>query len=69
TSRSARGSAPPGKAVANLKGATELYLEGFPLKDRRRPIIAVFEVPGLKLASGEIIARSTSLPECRCRYG
>ena len=43
TSRSARRSAPPGKAVANLKGATELYLEGFPLKDGRRPIIAVLE--------------------------
>ncbi len=32
------------EAVANLKEATELYLEEFPLKDRERPIITTFEV-------------------------
>ena len=32
------------EAVANLKEATELYLEEFPLEDGRRPIITMFEV-------------------------
>ena len=32
------------EAVANLKEATELYLEEFPLEGRRRPIITTFEV-------------------------
>jgi len=32
------------EAVANLKEATELYLEEFPLKDGRRPIVTTFEV-------------------------
>ncbi|WP_243668303.1 type II toxin-antitoxin system HicB family antitoxin [Methanoculleus chikugoensis] len=32
------------EAVANLKEATELYLEEFPLEDGRRPIITTFEV-------------------------
>ena len=32
------------KAVANLKEATELYLEVLPLEDGRRPIITTSEV-------------------------
>ncbi|CVK32559.1 MAG: type II toxin-antitoxin system HicB family antitoxin [Methanoculleus bourgensis] len=32
------------EAVANLKEATELYLEEFPLDDGQRPIITMFEV-------------------------
>ena len=32
------------EAVANLKEATELYLEEFPLEDGQRPIITMFEV-------------------------
>ena len=32
------------EAVRNLKEATELYLEEFPLKDYRRSIITTFEV-------------------------
>lgn len=32
------------EAVANLKEATKLYLEEFPLKDGQRPIITTFEV-------------------------
>ncbi len=32
------------EAVANLKEATELYLEEFPLEGGRRPIITTFEV-------------------------
>ena len=49
-SRSARRSAPSAgsdpveEAVANLKEATELYLEEFPLEGGRRPIITTFEV-------------------------
>lgn len=31
-------------AIANLKEATELYLEGFPLKSKKRAIMATFEV-------------------------
>jgi len=31
-------------AVANLKEATELYLEEFPLSDFSRPILTTFEV-------------------------
>jgi len=31
------------EAVANLKEATELYLEEFPLKDISRPLVTVFE--------------------------
>ena len=30
-------------AVANLKEATELYLEEFPPKDVSRPVVTVFE--------------------------
>ncbi len=32
------------KALANLKEATELYLEGFPLEESPRPILTTFEV-------------------------
>ena len=31
-------------AVKNLKEATELYLEDFPLKDKRRTWVTTFEV-------------------------
>jgi predicted RNase H-like HicB family nuclease len=31
------------EAVANLKEATELYLEDFPVPDTTRPIITIFE--------------------------
>jgi predicted RNase H-like HicB family nuclease len=31
------------EALANLKEATELYLEDFPLPDSSRPIITTFE--------------------------
>jgi len=33
------------EAVANLKEATELYLEEFPLKSVSHPILTTFEVP------------------------
>lgn len=32
------------EAVANLKEATELYLEEFPVKTDEKPLITVFEV-------------------------
>lgn len=32
------------KALANLKEATELYLEEFPLKSQFHPILTTFEV-------------------------
>ncbi len=32
------------KALENLKEATELYLEEFPLKDESKPLLTVFEV-------------------------
>ncbi len=32
------------KAIANLKEATELYLEEFPLKETEHPILTSFEV-------------------------
>lgn len=32
------------EAVKNLKEATELYLEDFPLKDKRRTWVTTFEV-------------------------
>jgi predicted RNase H-like HicB family nuclease len=32
------------EAIANLKEATELYLEEFPLAGRSHPIVAMFEV-------------------------
>ena len=31
-------------AIANLREATELYLEEFPLKEKRHPILTTFEV-------------------------
>jgi predicted RNase H-like HicB family nuclease len=33
------------EAVENLKEATELYLEEFPLVETEKPILTVFEVP------------------------
>ncbi|MCK4670244.1 MAG: type II toxin-antitoxin system HicB family antitoxin [Nanoarchaeota archaeon] len=32
------------EALANLKEATELYLEEFPLENKKHPILATFEV-------------------------
>ncbi len=32
------------KAIENLKEATELYLEEFPIKKEEKPIMTVFEV-------------------------
>ena len=32
------------EAVENLKEATELYLEEFPLKEKRKPLMTTFEV-------------------------
>jgi len=32
------------EALANLKEATELYLEEFPLKDVKKPFLTTFEV-------------------------
>ena len=32
------------EALANLKEATELYLEEFPLKDVQKPLLTTFEV-------------------------
>jgi len=34
------------KAISNLKEATELYLEEFPLKGVHRPFLTTFEVAG-----------------------
>ncbi len=31
------------EAIANLKEATELYLEEFPVKSRKKPLITFFE--------------------------
>ncbi|MBI4159053.1 type II toxin-antitoxin system HicB family antitoxin [Candidatus Woesearchaeota archaeon] len=33
------------EAIENLKEATELYLEEFPLKEASHPILTTFEVP------------------------
>jgi len=33
------------KAIANLKEATELYLEEFPIKTAPHPILTTFKVP------------------------
>ena len=33
------------EAVENLREATELYLEEFPLSETEKPILTVFEVP------------------------
>ena len=35
------------KAIANLKEATELYLEEFPSRQFSRPILTTFEVAGV----------------------
>lgn len=35
-------------AVRNLREATGLYLEEFPLKDQERPLMTVFEVGNVK---------------------
>jgi predicted RNase H-like HicB family nuclease len=35
------------EAVANLKEATELYLEEFPLKENPHPLLTTFEVDGI----------------------
>ena len=40
------------KAVSNLREATELYLEEFPLGKTAKPIVTVFEVKNAKLAKG-----------------
>jgi len=32
------------EAISNLKEATELYLEEFPLKEKEHPILATFEI-------------------------
>jgi predicted RNase H-like HicB family nuclease len=34
------------EAIANLKEATELYLEEFPLKSDGKPLLTTFEVTG-----------------------
>ena len=33
------------EAVANLKEATELYLEEFPVKSYEHPLVTTFEIP------------------------
>jgi predicted RNase H-like HicB family nuclease len=35
------------EAVANLKEATELYLQEFPQKDLPKPVMTTFEVAGV----------------------
>ena len=35
------------EAIANLKEATELYLEEFPIKGKPHPILTTFEVANL----------------------
>lgn len=37
------------ESLANLREATELYLEGFPLESQGRPILTTFEVDGKAL--------------------
>jgi predicted RNase H-like HicB family nuclease len=34
------------EAIANLREATELYLEEFPLQPAGQPLVTTFEVPG-----------------------
>ena len=36
------------EAIENLKEATSLYLEEFPVKDRRRAILTTFDLPYVK---------------------
>ena len=38
------------EALENLKEATELYLEEFPLQESAHPILATFEVEGVAAA-------------------
>lgn len=38
------------EAVANLKEATELYLEEFPIKKKGKVILTTFEVPSVAYA-------------------
>jgi len=38
------------EAIENLKEATELYLEEFPLKKRIHPLLTTFEVSGVGAA-------------------
>ena len=38
------------EAVANLKEATELYLEEFPIKEQKHPILTTFEVAEVGVA-------------------
>ena len=40
------------EAVANLKEATQLYLEEFPLPDAAPPVIATFQVEVSEAAAG-----------------
>ncbi len=37
------------EAVANLKEATELYLEDFPLEEKNKPVVTFFEVSNAKI--------------------
>ena len=41
------------EALENLKEATELYLEEFPIKNKKQPILTTFEV----YTKGESIAK------------
>jgi len=44
------------KAIANLKEATELYLEEFPAKKEEKPIMTVFEVSNYALSKRSVRA-------------
>lgn len=46
------------KAIANLKEATELYLEDFLLEEQNKPVVTFFEVTNAKFK--ENIRRETS---------
>ena len=41
------------EALTNLKEATELYLEEFPLKEEKHPILTTFEIP-LVMGEGKV---------------
>ena len=43
------------EALSNLKEATELYLEEFPLKETDKPILTVFEITGYGQPTKEAI--------------
>lgn len=50
------------EAINNLKEATELYLEEFPIKQESKPIMSVFEINGENLKNDktkEIIGAQT----------